>query len=127
MNWQFVDSYGNISKEPTKFQIDSVGNIIQLSGAVKAIACQDCKKKFDYTQIKKEKIQKVPIYECENCDFKNASGDAAFDHKITSDHKIKKTFADRIVGFVNKIKGPIAIINKTDNDVNILCDKCDVS
>lgn len=117
MKWKFVDS--NHTK-----QIDSVGNIVQIYGGVIPKACQKCKISFNYSVTQVKKIQSVPIYKCIKCSFENASGDAAFDHKIISDHKITKTSKDRVVGVDNKILGSIANITKTEDDVIILCDDC---
>lgn len=115
MEWEF--------STPTK-QVDKVGNVVQINGGVKAKACQKCKKKFDYKVTNVEKKQEVPIYSCEECDFKNASGDSAFEHKITSDHKIKREKIERVVGIERKILGEIAHITRLKEDVIITCGKC---
>lgn len=105
-------------------QIDEVGNIVQIHGAVQPKACQKCEKKFDEKPTVVDKKQYVPIYKCTECKFYNAGGDAAFDHKITSDHKITKTVKEMVVGKDKKILGSVARIIKTKNDVIILCGGC---
>jgi len=104
-------------------QLDEVGNIYQYHGGVKSKACQKCKREFK-TQIKLDPtIQKIPMYECEECDFKNAGGDAALDHKIQSSHKLKKTQKDKIVDMKRQLIDTPNII-KTEDDVIILCSEC---
>lgn len=118
LNWE------NIFVNGIEMQKDEVGNLVQQSGAVKSKACQICKTEFDYKPTKKEKIQDVPIYKCEKCDFKNASGDFALEHKITSNHNIKKIKEKRLVGYDIIIEGKTAEIIKTEYDVKILCSDC---
>lgn len=124
MKWKYCDITGKISKSSTSFQVDSVGNIFQQSGGVKPKTCQKCGIKFK-SKIKESKIiQKVPVYECTKCNFKNTSGSTAYDHKIETDHKIEKIFEDRIAGEIRTITGNVAHIKKTKTDVNILCGNC---
>lgn len=105
-------------------QKDEVGNIYQKKGGVIPKACQKCGKKF-YSEIKNIPItQSVPFYKCKNCSFENAGGDSALDHKITTDHEIKKISKDRIVGYNSIIEGSKSNIIKSKNDVIILCDEC---
>ena len=117
MKWTFL-------KGVTNMQVDTVGNIVQKAGGVIPKACQKCKKEFT-GKIESVPIkQKVPFYKCTDCEFISSSGDAAFDHKILTDHKLSKIVKDRIVGTENKIIGNFAKISKTKNDVIILCDDC---
>lgn len=117
MKWKFIEGEPNL-------QIDTVGNIIQMSGGVIPKACQKCKTKFNYTVTKVPRTQQVPIYACLDCSFKNSGGSAAFDHKIETDHKIKKISKSRVVSVDKKILGSTAHITKTKNDIKILCGKC---
>jgi len=104
-------------------QIDGVGNIYQYHGGVKPVACQKCKKTFE-TKIKTDPlIEEVPIYECENCNFKNPGGDATLQHKIETDHKIKRELKDRQVSVKRQLIDAPNIIHK-ENDVIILCNRC---
>ena len=106
-------------------KVDSVGNILQESGAVKSIACQKCKTKFDYSSKPVNIEQNVPFYKCSDCDFGNPGGDLALDHKINNPtHNVTKTHKTRIVGVERKIFGKVAQIQKLDNDVSILCEDC---
>lgn len=124
MNWKYVTIKGIDSNTPTDFQMDTVGNIVQAEGGVKAVACQKCEKKFDYKAESKERIQHVPIFTCSDCNFNNASGDMAFEHKITTDHNITKTTKPRIVAIDRKLTGSIAHIEKTNDDTIIICGDC---
>jgi len=104
-------------------QIDEVGNIYQYHGGIKPKACQKCKREFK-TQIKIDPvIQKVPIYECEECSFKNSGGDSALDHKIQSSHKIKKIQKEKVVSTKRQLIDTPNII-KTKDDVLVLCSEC---
>ena len=89
MKWKFLEKEKDVF-DYTR-QVDTVGNIVQEKGAIEPKACQKCKVKFEthleYREIKKD----VPIYLCD-CEWKNASGDAAFDHMLTTkEHTLKKT------------------------------------
>ena len=120
-----VDKGRPVTKDVrTARQVDSVGNVFQLHGGVEPKACQQCKKKFVYAVEVKPIEQSVGFYKCEDCDFKNASGDSALDHKIITDHKIKKTTEDRFVTTKKIIIGNKANIKNTKNDIIILCDSC---
>jgi len=124
--WSFVTKKTKkVSIEvPLDQQIDEVGNIYQKSGAVIAKACQKCGKEFDYTPTMVERKAPVPIYKCTACSFTNGSGDAAFDHKLTTDHKVVKTTVERVVAIEKKLLGSLAHITKTEDDVIILCGEC---
>ncbi len=130
MKWEFVEKEIKVGKrktikvkDPNK-QIDTVGNIVQKQGAIQPKACQKCKKEFTSKIESKPITQSVPFYKCENCEFENAGGDAALDHKITTDHKIKKITKDRLAKVDKIITGRIAHIKKTKTDVKILCGDC---
>ena len=124
MEWKFVTLKGEDSKSNNAFKMDIVGNIFQKNGGVKPIACQKCKIKFK-SKIREIPIkQKIPSYKCKNCDFENSEADAALDHKITTDHKIKKITKDRIVGVKKQLIDNIASINPINNDVEIICKDC---
>jgi len=113
-NWKTINAHQ---------QLDEVGNIYQYHGGVKPHACQKCKKEFK-TEIKETPLtQKVPLYECEDCDFKNGGGDPALQHKIETDHKIKRVLSDRIVSMQKQLFGT-PYIKVTKDDVIILCDSC---
>jgi len=115
--WNWCDRKGQPSKHDVGFQMDEVGNILQRTGAVKTKACQKCKKEFNPLTESVPITQKVPFYKCEDCNFENAGGEAALDHKLTnSQHHIKKTSKDRIVTYKNIIKGNKANITKIDDD-----------
>lgn len=111
-------------------QVDEVGNLVQRMGKDKIggiipKACQKCKKEFK-SEIKEFPIiQKVPFYKCKDCDFENAGGDATLGHKIENmEHNIKKIVKDRVVTIERRLVGTKANINKTEDDVIILCDIC---
>lgn len=124
MEWKFCNLKGKISKDPTSFQIDEVGNIYQKSGAVVPKACQKCKKVFKSEIKKQPKIQKVPIYECISCKKKFVAPHLALDHKIETDHKLKKTQKDKVVGEEKIVIGSLSQITKTEDDILILCSDC---
>ena len=105
-------------------KIDNVGNILQYSGGINPIACQQCKKKFTHKIIETNITESVPVYKCIDCNFKNASGEATYDHKIETNHNIKKTTDSRIVAIKKQLSGDIANIIKNDNDIRIICDWC---
>lgn len=107
-------------------QVDPDGNIVQIRGAVQPKACQNCHKSFDSPIESVAKYQDVPFYKCELCDFKNAGGTEAFDHKLETEHNIIKTTEKRLIGYENKIVGIKANITHGDGDVKILCDECNV-
>ena len=117
MKWEFVENKPNL-------QIDTVGNIVQVSGGVKTKACQKCKTLFDCKPSNVPKTQQVPSYICEQCNFKNNGAPAALDHKIETDHTIKKIMKERIVSYDKKIVGNVAYITKVKNDVIIICGEC---
>jgi len=130
MEWEIItkeikDTKGQIVVVETPEQIDEVGNIYQKQGGVIPKACQKCKKEFK-SEVKEFPIkQKVPYYKCKDCDFENAGGDVALDHKIQNiDHNIKKITKDRIVGVDRKIIGIVSYVTKTKDDVLILCGDC---
>jgi len=104
--------------------IDEVGNIIQDSGAVVPKACQNCKREFASNVEVIQKKGPAPIYACESCNFRNASGDSAFEHKLTTDHKIKKTTTERLVSVDKVIKGIIPYVTKEQDNTVILCGEC---
>ncbi len=113
-NWKTINAHQ---------QLDEVGNIFQYHGGVKPKACQECKTEFKI-EIKEEPLtQKVPVYECEDCKFKNAGGDAALQHKIETDHTIKRELTERIVSMQKQLIGT-PYIKITDDDVIILCNSC---
>jgi len=113
-NWKTINAHE---------QQDEVGNIYQFHGGVKSKACQECKKDF-VTKIKLDPvIQNVPMYECEECSFKNAGGDAALDHKIQTSHKLNKIKKEKVVSIRRQLIDTPNII-KTEDDVLILCSEC---
>jgi hypothetical protein len=117
MNWKFIDN-GNA-------QEDEVGNILQKSGGVVPKACQSCKVIFTSDVVRKEIKQKIPSYNCDNCNFDGNTGDQAFGHTIDQPtHKISRTTKSRIVGYKNTIEGILSYVTKTEDDVKILCGKC---
>lgn len=124
MEWKFCNNKGEISQIPTSFQIDTVGNILQKSGAIKPKACQKCEIIFKTETKQIPKKQKVSLYKCTECDFENANGDAAFDHTILSEHKLTKKTEERIIGFENILEGEKSHVVKTDEDCIITCQKC---
>jgi len=128
MDWSWCNIRGEVSDIPTNFQKDIVGNIVQKRGGVKPKACQICKKEFKKEIEIKPVVEKVPMYEC-SCTWKNASGEAAFDHYLTNkDHKLTKTTKERVVRKEKTIKGDtpvIKILDKEENlDYKILCNNC---
>jgi len=124
LNWKFVTLKGIESKDPTSFQMDEVGNILQHSGGINPKACQLCKVKFKAKIVKSIKQQKVPSYNCEDCEFEHGNPINALDHKIETDHKVKKEIKERSVGSDNELAGILSYITKTKDDVIILCGKC---
>jgi protein-arginine kinase activator protein McsA len=122
LNW--VNKFADNGQE---YQEDEVGNIFQYHGGVKPKACQNCKDPFESKLELVEKKGTVPMYVCKNCDFKNASGDAALDHKITTDHNILKKTSERVIAIEKKIIGSVAHITQEDNDVIILCSECNAN
>lgn len=106
-------------------QKDTVGNILQVNGAVQAKACQKCKKLFKSKIIIEPQKQDAPYYKCENCDFEHTSPNNMLLHlQDKSDHRFKLKTKERIIGYKNKLIGSFANITKADNDVIILCDDC---
>lgn len=124
MDWKYVTLKNADSKIPTAFQKDTAGNIVQQNGGVKPVSCQKCKIKFKLEMVEIPLEQKVPLYICQDCDFKIHSPEQAFDHKLETEHKIKKTIKIRIVGHNKILKGEMPHITKIKNDVLILCAKC---
>jgi len=130
MEWEIItkeirNDKGLIVVVETDEQIDEVGNIYQRSGGVIPKACQKCKTEFKSTIKIVPQTQKVPIYFCEECDFSNAGTSIALDHKIDTNHKLKKSFKDRIVSYSNIIEGSFPKITQLKDDCLILCQKCD--
>jgi len=130
MEWEIItkeirDDKGQVVIVETDEQIDIVGNIYQKSGAVIPKACQKCEKEFDAI-IKHDPVkQDVPIYKCEDCDFKDVSPIKALDHKLEKDdHKIKKDKEERIVDITSQLVGRKANITILENDILIICDDC---
>lgn len=130
MKWEIItkeviiDDKGTTKIIETPEQMDTVGNIYQKSGGVIPKACQKCKKEFNAVIKEEPIIQQVPIYKCKECDFENDSGDATLDHKILTDHKIKKISKSRLVSYKRTLEGLKANIRPTKNDCIILCDEC---
>lgn len=117
MKWKFINS-GNA-------QEDEVGNVLQIGGGVVPKACQKCKEKFESKVVKTEIRQTIPAYKCDKCNFDGNTGDQAFDHTIDfPSHKIKRAKKSRIVGYNNTIEGRLSYVNKTEDDVIILCGEC---
>jgi len=124
MEWKFIDKYGKNSTIPTSRQIDTVGNVMQINGAVQPYACQKCNKVFS-GKVEAEPIeQNMPLYKCNDCDFESNTGDKAFDHMLESEHKLNKTTTKRIVGVNITLKGDLSHIIKENDDVLILCEDC---
>ena len=125
MDWKFCDISGNLSENPTWYQIDTVGNIVQRMGGIVPKACQKCKEPFksENKDIPIKKSRKV--YKCQECDFINTSAEAAFDHKLEKDHKFKKESVDVITNVKRISVGIIPRITKTEDDVIILCNNCE--
>jgi len=115
--------YGNLEVEEN-YQIDEVGNIYQISGGVIPKACQRCKQLFNAPTKETPVIQKVGIYKCEDCEFENAGADITLDHKIQTNHKIRKIQQDKFVGTERKIIGLKAQVTVTKDNCIILCDDC---
>lgn len=130
MEWEIITKEikgddGQILTIETPEQIDKVGNIYQKNGGVIPKACQKCKKKFTGKFKTFPVTEAVPYYKCKDCNFENAGGDSALEHKLEKiDHSIKKITKDRIVTVEKKIVGSIARITKLEDDVIILCDVC---
>lgn len=127
--WE-VDIHRKKVKVNYQFQEDEVGNIAQRIGKTDKVggiipkACQKCGKEFN-AKIKEEPIiQQVPIYKCEDCEFTNAGGDATLEHKILTEHKIRKIATPQFVGYNKTLEGQKANIKITKNDCIILCDDC---
>ena len=72
-------------------------------------------------------IQQVPFYKCNECKFESPSGDQALEHLLLQEHKLRKIKKDRVVSIKKKIIGEVAHITKLDNDIHILCSKCNGS
>lgn len=125
MEWTFCDSNGNPVKNDIGYQIDLVGNIYQAKGGIMPKACQNCKSIFKSELVLEPIKQEVPFYKCQNCKFENASANAAFDHTLErKTHKIKKTKSERIVSTIVTLKGNNSHIEKTIDDILILCNEC---
>lgn len=133
MNWSWVEKevlVGTKKKEKlTKVkdynqQVDEVGNILQKGGGVKPKACQNCKVEFNSKVELFKKTTKVPFYKCDECDMEFGSSEGALDHKIQTNHKLKKELKEKVVGLEKKVTGKIAKIQKTDDDCLILCGDC---
>ena len=124
MKWEWIDSNNKISNVPTNKQIDTLGNILQINGAVQPVACQKCTNKFDSIYEKIPIIEKIFFYKCKDCDFSNSSGDKTLEHKIEQEHIIEKISSDRIIGYEKKLKGIKSNIQFIDDDVVILCNNC---
>jgi len=121
---EIIDNKNNITIVETSQQIDEVGNIYQIHGGIIPKACQKCKEPFD-SEVKAFPLtQKIPYYKCEDCEFENTGGEATLDHKIETSHNIKKSTKDRIVSLENKIVGNKANIEHTEDDIIIICDRC---
>jgi len=118
MEWEILNAFE---------QKDEVGNIYQQAGGVIPKACQKCKTVFDGKVVSTPITQKVPIYKCQDCEFEDASGDITLDHKIETEHKIKKESKDRLVGYEREVVGSKANIKTIKDDVLILCDDCNGS
>jgi len=124
---QISDGKGGMKNSPNK-QIDLVGNIYQIHGAVQPIACQKCKKLFDNKVTQKPLKQTIMSYKCDDCEFENKSGDIAFVHLQANDqHRIAQLSDDKVVSIEKQHTGRIARIKKIENDVIILCDDCNGS
>lgn len=126
MEWHYANHKGEIIDNPTtKFQVDSVGNIIQETGGVIPKACQQCKSIFSAIQQQVPKTQPVKQYECTICDFKSTDYFEAVDHTVVDTHKLKITQVSKVVGYDTKLVGKLAKIVKTEDDCIILCQDCE--
>lgn len=128
MNWKWCNIRGKVDKDnpkvQTNYQLDTVGNIYQKTGAVKAVACQKCKIKFSSEKKVVPITHARSLYSCVSCKFKNTSAEAALDHKLETDHKIKKDSKQVVTNVENQIVGIRPNIIKTKTDVKILCNDC---
>jgi len=118
--WKLIDS---------SQQEDELGNIYQIQGGVIPKACQNCKKPFN-AEVHEEPItQNIPFYECIDCIYKTGDPTEAFDHKLETEHDIKRVPRSRVVTVIKTLVGTKANIRKVYiddevTDVEILCDKC---
>jgi NAD-dependent SIR2 family protein deacetylase len=104
--------------------MDLVGNILQISGALKTKACQKCKKPFEPKTKSVQVKQDAKIYKCTDCEFESNMADDALTHSIEKkDHNLKIKKKSRVVGYKTLLIGS-AIIEKTKNDIKIRCKKC---
>ena len=77
------------------------------------------------TEIKNTPLeQDVPIYECEDCDFKDILPSIAIEHKFITEHNLKKSITKRIVAVKREKIGDKTNIIKIEDDILILCDDC---
>jgi len=116
MEWKTINSFE---------QIDTVGNIYQKQGGVIPKACQKCKKKFD------SKVKEIPIFKyvvsfsCKDCKLNSGIGQEIMEHNIEHPkHKLKKIKTKRLVQVEKQLVGNKSNIEKTKDDVIILCDEC---
>ena len=129
MKWQYCDLQGKPSKNPTDYQLDNVGNILQVTGAVIPKACQKCKKPFDAQVKLKNVTQPVRYFTCQ-CNFQTGDANEALIHKMENEtHKLKIDHKDRIVKTERTLvgrKSHVKEVKKLDEvtDIKILCDDC---
>lgn len=129
MNWKFVDKRGKMSKVNTQYQMDEVGNVLQIGGAVKPKACQKCKKKFNAKTKDIPQTAKVPWFKCSQEDFEAPTMESVYFHiqDNGNTHEIVKTHKEKIVGVESQSVGRLAIITQFDTECIILCSDCDGS
>jgi NAD-dependent SIR2 family protein deacetylase len=124
LKWQWCTSKGEPSDVETNFQMDLVGNILQISGALKTKACQKCKTGFKPTTKIEDVKQDVKIYKCSDCEFESNMADDALTHSIQEKkHTLKIKKKSRVVGVKRLLIGS-AIVERTKNDIKIRCKKC---
>lgn len=104
---------------------DELGNELQSTGAVKPVACQQCKKKFESRLEEKKITQTVPITKCNNCSFESGSRDQIEIHVTANPtHTTRKSTKERIVSVDKIAVGIIPYVIKDGDNVKVICGGC---
>ncbi len=107
------------------YQKDEVGNILQRKGAVIPKACQKCKKEFSAVMEQIEIKNKIPNYVCDTCNFEEIRPELVIRHTtLNPEHKIITEEKEKVVGYDTILNGTLSFVEKTSDDVIILCRDC---
>ena len=117
VNWQVVEDNPHL--------VDIAGNQLQDDGGVVPKACVYCGKDFTSTVKQIEVTQAVSIYKCNDCDFENASGDYAWDHRVANPtHTVQKIVDQRVVGTNTIVEGDLPQVVTVNNQVIVCHTSC---